>query len=101
MKRYAKKGDWVQVQQIVLEPNQRSPKVPEDTRKVPLVLLVKGFLTSGAKEGDKVTITTVIGREVIGELVALCPSYSHSFGPAPRELVSIGTELRRILKDDK
>lgn len=101
MSSYAKKGDWVQIRQIVLEPGERSPQVPKDTSKVPLVLLVKGFLTSDAKLGEKVTITTVIGREIAGELVALCPSYSHSFGPAPRELVSIGTELRRILKDDK
>ncbi|UCD53790.1 MAG: 2-amino-4-ketopentanoate thiolase [Dehalococcoidia bacterium] len=99
MKSFAKKGDWVQIRQIVLEPGERSPQVPEDTKKVPLVLLVKGFLTSDAQLGDKVTITTVIGREITGELVAINPSYNHSFGPARRELINIGTELRRILKD--
>lgn len=101
MNPYAKKGDWVQIRQVVLEPGQRSPQVPEDTSKVPLVLLVKGFLASDANLGDKVTITTVIGREISGELVAVNPSYNHSFGFPPRELVSIGSELRRILKDDK
>lgn len=101
MKSFAKKGDWVQIRQIVLEPSQRSPQIPTDTSKVPLALFIKGFLKSDAKLGDKVAITTVIGREVIGELVALSPSYSHSFGPAPRELMNIGTELRRILKSDK
>lgn len=98
---YAKKGDWVQIRQIVLEPGQRSSQVPEDTSKVPFILLVKGFLTSDANLGDKVTITTVIGREITGELVAVNPGYNHSFGPPPRELMSIGSELRSILKDDK
>ena len=101
MSSYAKKGDWVQIRQIILEPGQRSSQVPEDTSKVPLVLLVKGFLTSDANLGDKVTITTVIGREITGELVAVNPSYNHSFGSPPRELISIGSELRRMLKDDK
>ena len=101
MSSYAKKGDWVQIRQIILEPGQRSSQVPEDTSKVPLVLLVKGFSASDANLGDKVTITTVIGREITGELVAVNPSYNHSFGSPPRELISIGSELRRMLKDDK
>jgi hypothetical protein len=101
MNAQAKKGDWVQIRQIVLEPNQRSAQLPEDTRQVPLMLFVKGFLTSDADLGDRVTITTVIGRRLNGELVAIQPSYGHSFGPAPRELVSIGSELRRILRDER
>ena len=64
MSLHVKKGDWMQ---IVLEPGQRPSQVPGDTSKVPLV---KGFLTSDAKLGYKVTITTVIGREITGELVA-------------------------------
>ncbi len=97
----AKKGDWVQLRQIVLGPGQRSPQVPEDTNKVPLVLLTKGFLTNGANMGDKVTITTVIGREITGELVAINPGYNHSFGSPPWELMRIGSELRKMLKNDK
>lgn len=101
MKSFAKKSDWAQIRHIVLEPGQRSPQVPEDTKRVPLVLSVKGFLTSDAKLGDKVTITTVIGREITGELVAINPSYNHSFGPQPPTLASVGSELRSILRDGK
>jgi len=96
-----KKGDWVQIRQTVLEPSQRSPHIPDDTSKVPFVLLVKGFLTTDAHLGDKVTISTVIGREIAGELVAVNPSYNHSFGVSPPELMSIGSELRRMLIDEK
>ena len=94
-----KKGDWVQIFQVVLEPSQRAPQVPEDTRKVPLTLRVKGFITDNANLGDTVTITTVIGRTISGKLEAVNPSYSHSFGVPPRGFMNIGSKLRRLLKD--
>ena len=95
----ANKGDWVQISQVVLEPGQRAPQVPEDTRKVPLTLLVKGFLADDANLGDKVTITTVIGRTISGKLVAVNLGYNHSFGTPPPGFMSIGNKLKRILKD--
>jgi len=39
----AKKGDWVQIQVTILHPEERAPQVPEDTKKVPLEMRVKGF----------------------------------------------------------
>ena len=101
MSSQAKKGDWVQIRQIVLEPEARSPQLPESTRKVPLVLFAKGFLKSDATLGDRVAITTVIGREITGELVAVNPGYDHSFGSPPAEFMKIGGEIRRIVKDEK
>ena len=32
----AKKGDWVQIHNIVLTPEQRAAGVPDDTKKCPL-----------------------------------------------------------------
>jgi len=96
----AKKGDWVQIKQIILEPGQRAPQVPEDTSQVPLIRLVKGYLMADANRGDTVTITTVIGRSMSGELVAVNPEYNHSFGPPPTGFTSIGSHLRRILSND-
>ena len=40
----AKKGDWVQVHQIILKPEERTAKIPEETKKVPLELWVKGYV---------------------------------------------------------
>ena len=37
----AKKGDWVQIENIVLPAGQRAPQVPEDTQKCDLKLWVK------------------------------------------------------------
>ncbi len=95
----AKRGDWVQVKQVILELGQRAPQVPEDTSQVPLIRLVKGFLTQDANLGDAVAITTVIGRTIGGELVAVNPRYEHSFGAPPAGFMRIGSELRRILGD--
>lgn len=95
----AKRGDWVQIMQVILEPGQRAPQVPKDTSQVPLTRLVKGFLAHDAKLGDTVTITTVIGRTMIGKLAAVNPKYDHSFGTPQEGFMRIGSELRRILSD--
>lgn len=97
----ARRGDWVQVRQVILKPGQRAPQVPEDTSQVPLIRLVKGFLAQDANLGDTATITTVIGRTIGGELVAVNPHYEHSFGAPPAGFMRIGSELRRILGDAK
>ena len=91
------KGEWVQISQIVLGPSKRAPQVPEDTKKVPFVLKVKGFLNNNANIGDIVTITTVIGRTFTGKLIAVNPEYNHSYGKPPHDLMNIGKELRGIL----
>ena len=95
----AKKGDWVQIAQVVLEPGQRAPQVPEDTSKVPLTLLVKGFLTKDANLGAFVTITTVIDRTMQGKLVTVNPRYDHNFGAPPPGFMSIGKKIRKLRKD--
>ena len=97
----AKKGDWVQIKDIILKPGERAPQVPEDTSKVPLIRLVKGMITKDATIGDTVTVTTVLGRTMTGELVGTNPRYDHSFGPPPPGFMKIGDSLRRILSDGK
>jgi len=96
----AKKGDWAQIMEVVLEPGQRAPKVPKDTSQVPYVMKVKGFLTQDANIGDIVTIKTVIDRIVRGKLVVVNPSYDHSFGSPPNRFMNIGYKVRKALKEE-
>ncbi|MCG4586594.1 2-amino-4-ketopentanoate thiolase, partial [Anaerosalibacter bizertensis] len=64
----AKKGDWVRIHNIVLNPEDRSPNLPEDTKKVPLEMWDKGFLLNeGANIGDMVEVESYIGRKVEGK----------------------------------
>ncbi|UMZ74826.1 2-amino-4-oxopentanoate thiolase subunit OrtA [Natranaerofaba carboxydovora] len=93
------KGSYVQIQKTVLEPNERPDNIPEDTRRLPLQMKVKGFLQEDSTLGDSVKIKTVIGREVEGELIDVNPYYDHDFGRVPRELLDIGPELKNLLRE--
>jgi hypothetical protein len=51
-------GAWVEISAIVLEPAQRAPHIPDDTKQVPLEMRVKGFLAAPAALGDEAEIAT-------------------------------------------
>ena len=89
------KGSWVEVEQVVLKPEERAPTIPEDTRKTPLVMRVSGFLVEEAELGAPAKVRTLIGRELEGRLRTVNPSYSHSFGATVPELLGIGAEEGR------
>jgi 2-amino-4-ketopentanoate thiolase alpha subunit len=85
-------GTWVEIEQVILTPEQRAPTLPEDTKQTPYLLRVSGFLIKAAESGQPVRIRTIIGRELTGTLKTINPSYSHSFGTVVPELLTIGTE---------
>lgn len=87
-----KKGTWVEIEQVVLTPEERAPSLPEDTRKVPYVLHVSGFLLEDTLPGQEARIKTVIGRELQGRILIVNPGYFHSFGDTVPELLTIGLE---------
>jgi len=86
------KGTWVEIEDVILTPEQRAPSLPEETKKVPYVLRASGFLIKDGQLGKEVTIKTIIGRELTGLLKTVNPGYTHSFGKTVRELLTIGTE---------
>ena len=87
----------MEIRKIALEPHERAPQVPDDTRQVPLEMKVKGFLVSEAAIGEEAAITTPAGRTVRGTLSEINPAYTHQFGPPIPELLPIGKELREML----
>ncbi len=93
----AKTGDYVRIESVVLTPEQRAPQVPDDTKKVPLELWVRGFVTADAEVGEEVEIKTITGRMVKGTLVEENPTYRHSFGEHVPEIYQIGLQLKEIL----
>ena len=91
------KNTWVQIHSILLSPQERSDRIPEDTRAVPLEMWVNGFLVNDrASIGDEVEIETAIGRIVRGTLVDIHPGYTHSYGETLPELLQIGRQLRSL-----
>ena len=92
-----KKGQWAQIHKVVLQPADRAPQVPDDTKKVPLIMWVKGYLNADAAVGSECEITTVTGRIVNGILDEIEPSYTHDFGKYIPELDIIRDQVRKTL----
>ncbi|MGB3368898.1 MAG: 2-amino-4-oxopentanoate thiolase subunit OrtA [Acidaminobacteraceae bacterium] len=82
---------------MVLSPSERAPQVPDDTKKVPLELWVKGFASVDGNVNDEIEVKTITGRKVIGKVVEINPTFTHSFGNNIPELLQIGLDLKKIL----
>jgi hypothetical protein len=89
-----KAGTWVEIERVLLKPEERAPNLPEDTRACPYVLRVSGFLQEDAEVGAAVKVRSLIGNEHAGVLRVVNPSYGHSFGTTVPELLKIGTGER-------
>ena len=92
------KNSWVRIHKVILNPEERAPQVPDDTKKVPLEMWTKGFLLEDAKIGDEVTVETVTGRRETGKLIEVNPAYNHSFGNFIPELLQIDKQVRQLLE---
>jgi len=95
----AAKGAWVEIHGVVLPAGERAPQVPDDTQRLPLEMRVKGFLVAAAAVGDTAEIVTVAGRRLHGVLAAVNPAYDHGFGAPLAELLTIGQEVRALLRE--
>lgn len=92
-----KKGEWVRIHKVILEAQERTGKLPEDTQKCPLEMWTKGYLLADAEIGDEVEIESVNGRKETGTLIEVNPSYRHDFGECVPELLAIDKQVRGIL----
>jgi len=91
-------GAWVEIHGVVLASGERSSKLPEDTRRLPLEMRVKGFLLAPGRAGDEVEILTPAGRRLRGTLTAVNPPYAHGFGAPIPQLSAIGAEVKALLR---
>jgi hypothetical protein len=97
-------GRWVEVGFVVLEPSQRTGHLPEDTKSVPYYVRLKGFAEGEPQVGQTVTVETLLGRRVEGEVLRVDPEYGHGFGRPVKELIDAGKEARALLstlKEDR
>lgn len=99
MREMIKKGEWVQIHDVILKPEERTAKIPEDTKLVPLEIWVKGFLNEDAAMGDIVEVTTRVGRTARGKLVDVNPTYDYGFGEIYiPELLKISRQVKDIVR---
>ena len=93
----AKKGDWVRIHRVILPAAERTANLPEDTRKVPFEMWVKGHLLEDGEIGDEVRIKTVSGREEHGTLIEVNPQFDVNFGSFVPEVLEMDVRLRTAL----
>lgn len=94
----AKKNDWVRIHRNVLEPQERTGKLPEDTKKVPLEMWVKGRMENESAEiGQEVSIVTCVGRKEHGTLLEVNPCYKLNYGTYVPEILEMEQQLRSAL----
>ena len=93
----AVKGDWVRIHRVILPAEKRTANLPEDTRKVPFEMWVKGHLLCDGEIGDEVRIQTVSGREEHGTLIEVNPQFEVNFGSFVPEILEMDVRLRSAL----
>ena len=91
------KGRWVRIHSIVLKAEERTAKIPDDTKECDLQMWTKGFLQEDAEIGDVVTVKTASNRIEKGTLIEVDPYYTHSYGKFVPEIVEIDRQLREIM----
>ncbi len=90
------KGTYVRIRKTVFKPEERSNNLPEETKKVPFKMWIKGYLLEDSDLFDIVTIKTITGRLETGRLKEAKPPYKHSYGDFIPEILT----LRDIIKND-
>ncbi len=92
-----KKDSWVQIEKVILNPEDRSPNLPKATQRVPLKMWIKGYLLEDAELGASVHIKTLTGRKESGVLLCQNPSYMHTYGAFVPEILGIDKMVKAIL----
>ena len=93
------KGAWVRIHRVVLNAEERTAKLPDDTKECDFEMWSKGFLLNDAEIGDKVKIETVIGRINEGILLEVGSNYTHSYGKFVPEIIEIDQILRKEMEE--
>ena len=95
-----KKGTWVEIEEVVLTPEERSTAIPEETRRTPLKMWTKGHSQADSEIGEIVEIKTVTGRYLTGVITEEAPRFTHDFGDFIEEIMYIGPQAREMLWGD-
>jgi hypothetical protein len=94
-------GTYVRIRRTLLKPEERSGNLPEDTKKVPFKMWVKGYLQEEADLFDVVTIKTLTGRIETGRLKEVNPPYKHSYGDFVPEVLVLSDIIRNDFFGDQ
>ncbi|MFK5883994.1 MAG: 2-amino-4-oxopentanoate thiolase subunit OrtA [Candidatus Izemoplasma sp.] len=91
-----KKNTFVRIRKTILQPDERSSSLPNDTKEVPFKMWIKGYLQEDSYLFDIVTIKTETGRFETGRLKESEPYYKHNYGEFIKEI----KEIDHIIKSE-
>jgi hypothetical protein len=97
----AKKGSWVLIKKALLSPEERTGRLPEETKATPFIMRVKGRLEEDAQLGGAASVITRTGRREEGVLEEVNPQHQLDYGDFIEELLLIGDRARSILYGDR
>lgn len=92
-----KKGEFVRIEKTILQPEERTSKIPEDTKSTPFKMWTKGVLQNDCEIGGEATIVSVCGRQDTGTLVEVNPFYELNYGKFLPEMV----EIDKVIKNER
>lgn len=97
VKNLIKVGTFVEITNKVLDPEDRSSAIPEETKSTPLMMWVRGFTITECNLGEETEIETPSGRRAKGIVTAVEPAYTHDFGRYISELAYIGKQAKEMI----
>ena len=89
-----KKGTYVRIEKVILQAEERTAKIPDDTKNTPFKMWTKGFLQHDCQIGELATIVTVAKREDSGTLVEANPFYELNYGSFVPEILEIDAVIK-------
>lgn len=100
-RRSADTWQWVEIEWTVLEPQDRSQKIPDETRRTAYRARTRGYAPGNPEIGDEVEVTTVSGRRLRGQVLSLRPGYEHSFGRPEPAWLEMQRSIRDLVKESR
>ena len=89
-----KKGSYVRIEKVILQADQRTSKIPDDTKAVPFKMWTKGILQHDANLNEEASIVTMSNRQDKGILVEVNPMYELNYGEFLPEMIEIDMRLK-------
>jgi hypothetical protein len=93
------KGTYVEIEKVILNPDERASHIPLDTKKLPLIMHVKGFLCENGELGKMVEIKTMTKRKESGKLLTVQPFFNHTFGHYVDEVMCLRQNILIEMED--
>ncbi|WP_423364436.1 2-amino-4-oxopentanoate thiolase subunit OrtA [Mycoplasma sp. P36-A1] len=89
-----KKGSFVRIERVILQPEERTSKIPDETKSKPFTMWTKGFLLEDCELNKEAKILTKSNREDYGVLKEVDPMYELNYGEYLPEMTEIDRKLK-------